>query len=101
MKSIFALMSLSAVLVACATEPVSSEAAAWERCQRHVDDAARSSCITKALSDASIDKRAAEQAVQQDFENGASAIENKAAIEQALGVPTSKTGTTIVREPAE
>ena len=74
---------------------------AWAKCNAIADRAVRANCITLALADAKADERAARQAEQEEFEASEKAIEDKAAIEQALGAPTDETGTTIVREPFE
>ena len=86
---------------ACAATPQTSEEQAWAKCNAIADRAARSNCITLALADAKADERAAEREEVQAFETGSKAIEDKAAIDQAHGVPPGETGTTIVREPLE
>lgn len=90
------LLSLSA---ACASAPQTSEEQAWAKCNSIADRAVRSNCITLALADAKADERAANRAEEDALAAGEKAIEDKAAIEQALGAPADETGTTIVREP--
>ena len=99
MKHMSALALTIAMLAGCASSAVTSEEQAWAECNSIADRAARSNCITIALADAKEAERAAEAKAQKDFEAGSKAIEDKAAIEQALGAPASKTGSTIVREP--
>ena len=86
---------------ACASAPETSEEQAWAKCNSIADRAVRANCITLALADAKADERAAERAEREDFDAAEKAIEDKAAIERAHGVPDDKTGTTIVREPFE
>lgn len=89
------------LLGACASTAEVDQSQAWTKCEKMLDRASRSSCITKALSDANEDRRASEEKEQEDFEAGEKLIEDKAAIERAMGAPEDKTGTTIVREPFE
>ena len=100
MKHLTAVICLIAAS-ACASAPQTNEDQAWAKCNSIADRAVRSNCITLALADAKADERAAQRAEEEGFEKGAKAIEDKAGIEQAHGVPEDKTGTTIVREPFE
>lgn len=101
MKHSFVLALTFTAIAGCASSAATSEEQAWAECNAIADRAVRANCITIALADAKAEERAAEAKAKQDFESGAKAIEDKAAIEQALGAPASETGTTIVREPFE
>ena len=96
--SIATLLLLAAA--GCASDPVTSEDQAWAKCNSIADRAVRANCITLALADAKADERASERAAKEEFEAGVKAIEDKAAIERALGAPEGETGTRIVRDPA-
>ncbi len=98
MKYVAAAFVLS-LTAACASVPETAEEQAWAKCNSIADRAVRSNCITLALADAKAEERAAERAEEQALEAGDKAVEDKAAIERAMGVPDDKTGTTIVREP--
>ena len=87
------------VAAGCTSAPETSEEQAWAKCNSIADRAVRANCITLALADAKADERASERAVKEEFEEGTKALEDKAAIERALGAPEEKTGTTIVRDP--
>jgi len=102
MKLIATAALVAATLLAgCASTAEVDQSQAWAKCNSIADRALRSSCISKALADSSAEQRAAQKAEEDKFDAGAKAIEDKAAIEQALGAPADKTGTTIVREPLE
>ena len=98
MKNFTALICLI-TFSACASAPQTSEDQAWAKCNAIADRAVRANCITLALADAREDERAAKRAEQEDLDAAEKAIEDKAAIERAMGAPDDKTGTTIVREP--
>lgn len=98
----FSIISAFLVAVAgCTSAPETSEEQAWAKCNAIADRAVRSNCITLALADAKADERASERAAKAEFEAGAKAIEDKAAIERAMGAPEDETGSTIVRDPLE
>jgi len=101
MKLALPVFVFSFALAGCVTAAETDKGQAWAECEKMLDRASQSSCMTKALSDANADRRSNEIQESEDFEKSTKAIEDKAAIEQALGAPVNETGTTIVREPFE
>lgn len=99
MKLTAPALAFALMLGGCVTAAQTDKSQAWADCEKMLDRASQSSCMTKALSDANADRRAAEAREMDDFEKDTKAIEDKAAIEQALGAPASETGTNIVRKP--
>ena len=101
MKHLAASLLLTIALAGCVSSAEIDKDQAWAECEKLLDKASRSSCMTNALSNANAERRANDAAAEQAQQDLDKAIEDKAAIEQAHGVPEDKTGTTIVREPFE
>lgn len=101
MKTAAIFAATSMLLGACVSAAEVDQSQAWAMCEKMLDRASRSSCMTKALSDANEERRVSEAKEQEDFKTGEKLIEDKAAIERAMGAPEDQTGTSIVREPFE
>lgn len=97
MKHTMLIAALSVALSGCITAAEADRSQAWAECEKLIDKASRSSCMTKALSDANAERRAEAKQIEQESE----AIEDQAAINQAHGVPADEAGSVIVREPFE
>jgi len=101
MKLYAAAVALTLSLAGCVTAAEVDKSQAWAECEKILDRASQSTCMTKALADSNADRRAEAARTEKEFNEGAKAIEDKTAIERAMGAPEDQTGTTIVREPFE
>lgn len=103
MKYLAATIMISAALTGCTTPAQADKEAAWAKCEKLLDRASRSSCTTKALSEANAQRRADEHAAEVKREREIAAREREAAIEQALGGGDAAIEDPVpfVREPLE